>query len=297
MRTLPPIMLHLLVPCAPCFSRRVWGHAVELVVGALLTPGKRTVTAALRVLGLAQHPRCERSQRVLNRATWSGLAVSRSLLGLLVTAFAPDGPLIIGIDETRERRRGAKHPHAGGQATGIYRAPVRSSRTQFVTSRGLRWVCLLLLAPMPWASRVWALPFLTVLAPSARYDQTHHRQHMTLIGWARQLLRTVRRWHPDRAIIAVADSTDAALDLLAACRAWATPITAFMRFRLDAAWYAPAPPRRPGQVGRPRLTGPRLPTRTRVARDPMTVWTSLTVASWYGLGERPVEIVSATAVW
>jgi len=225
------------------------------------------------------------------------LAVSRILLGLLVTAFVPDGPLIIGIDETIERRRGTKHPHAGTRAKGIYRDPVRSSHTQFVKSSGLRSVCLLLLAPIPWASRVWALPFLTVLAPSARDDQTHHRQHKTLIDWARQLLRTVRRWHPDRAIVAIADSTYAALDLLAACRTWATPITAVMRFRLDAALDAPALPRRPGQVGRPRLKGPRLPTRARVAGDPMTVWISLTVASWYGRGERSVEIVSATAVW
>ncbi len=249
------------------------------MVGALLTPGKRTVTAALRVLGLAQYPYSERDHRVLYRATWSGLAVSRILLWLLVTAFVPDGPLIIGSDETLERRRGAKHPHAGTRAKGIYRDPVRSSRTQFVTSRGLRWVCLMLLAPIPWASRVWALPFLTVLAPSARYDQTHQRQHTTLIDWARQLLRTVWRWHPDRAIVAVADSTDAALDLLATCRTWATPVTAVVRFRLDAAPYAPALPGRPGQVGRPHLKGPRLPTLARVARDPMTVWTSLTVAS------------------
>jgi len=279
MRTLPPIMLHILAPYAPCFSHRVWGHAVELVVGALLTPGKRTVTAALRVLGLAQHPRFERYHRVLNRATWSGLAVSCILLGLLVTAFVPDGSLIIGIDETLERRRGTKHPHAGTRAKGIYRDPVRSSRTQFVKLRGLRWVCLLL------------------LAPSARYDQTHHRQHKTLIDWARQLLRTVRRWHPNRAIVAVADSTDAALDLLAACRTWSTPVTAVMRFRLDAALYAPTPLRLPGHVGRPRLKGKRLPTLAHISSDPTTLWTRVTVASWYGQGERPVEIVSATAVW
>ncbi len=106
MRTLSPIMLHLLAPCAPCFSRRVWGHAVDLVVGALLTPGKRTVTAALRALGLTRERRFERYHRVLNRDAWSGLAVSRVLLGLVVAAFAPTGPLVVGIDESLERRRG-----------------------------------------------------------------------------------------------------------------------------------------------------------------------------------------------
>jgi DDE superfamily endonuclease len=292
MRTLPPIMLHMLAPFAPCFSRRVWRHALVLVVGTLLAPGRRTVTAALRVLGLAGERRFERYHRVLNRARWSGLAVSRVLLSLLVTAFVPAGPLVLGIDETLERRRGAKIA-----AKGIYRDPVRSSHAHFVKASGLRWICLMLLAPIPWAGRVWALPVLTVLAPSERYDRTHGRRHKTLLDWARQLLRTVRRWQPDRAIVAVADSTYAALAFLAACRSWANPVTVITRFRLDAALYAPAHPRRPGQIGRSRLKGPRLPTLARLATDPTTAWTGVIVASWYGQGERTVEIVSATAVW
>lgn len=292
MRTLPPIMLHALAPFAPRFSRRVWRHALALVVGALLAPGRRTVAASLRALGLARELRFERYHRVLNRATWSGMAVSRVLLGLLVTAFVPTGPLVVGIDESLERRRGAKIA-----AKGIYRDAVRSSRSHFVKASGLRWVCLMLLAPIPWAGRVWALPFLTALAPSERYDRDHHRRHKALPDWARQLLRAVRRWQPDRIIVAVADSTYAAIELLAACRSWANPVTVVTRFRLDAALYAPAPPRRRGQVGRPRRKGARLPTLAHVAADPATVWTRVTIAAWYGQGERTVELVSATAVW
>jgi len=292
MRTLPPIMLHLLTPFAPCFSRRVWGHAVELVVGALLTPGKRTVTAALRALGLAQERRFERYHRVLNRDAWSGLTVSRVLLGLLVAAFAPTGPLVVGVDESLERRRGAKIA-----AKGIYRDPVRSSRSHFVKASGLRWVSLMLLAPIPWAGRVWALPVLTALAPSERYDRERGRRHKALPDWARQLLLAMRRWQPNRAIVAVADSTYAAIELLAACRSWANPVTMVTRFRLDAALYEPAPPTRPGRVGRPRLKGKRLPTLAALASDPATSWAGVTVSAWYGQGERAVEIVSATAVW
>ncbi len=108
MPTLPPTMLHLLAPFAPCFSRRVWCHALVLVAGAILAPGRRTVAAALRAMGLEHDQRFERYHRVLSRAEWSGLAVGRTLLGLLVAAFVPSGPLVVGVDETVERRRGAQ---------------------------------------------------------------------------------------------------------------------------------------------------------------------------------------------
>jgi len=285
-------MLVLLAPFAPLFDRRVWPYAVVLVVGTLLAPGKRTVTAALRVMGLAHTRRFERYHRVLNRAQWSSLAASRVLLGLLVAAFVPTGPLLVGIDETIERRRGARIA-----AKGIYRDPVRSSHAHFVKASGLRWIGLMLLVPVPWAGRVWALPFLTALAPSERYDQDRGRRHKTLTDWARQLLLVVRRWWPDRAIIAVADSSYAALELLAACRRWPQPVTVITRLRLDAALYEPAPPRSPRQVGRPRLKGQRLATLAAVAADPTTRWTRSTITDWYGTGERAVEIVSDTAVW
>jgi DDE superfamily endonuclease len=292
MPTLPLAMLQALEPFVPLFSRRIWPRVLVLLAGTLLAPGKRTVTAALRVMGLAQSPRFERYHRVLNRARWSSLAVSRVLLSLLVAAFAPTGPLLLGIDETIERRRGKRLA-----AKGIYRDPVRSSHEHFVKASGLRWVCLMLLVPIPWAGRVWALPFLTALAPSERYDQERGRRHKTLAEWARQLLLLVRRWWPDRPIVAVADSSYAALELLAACQAWPQPVTVITRLRLDAALYEPAPPRNPRQVGRPRLKGQRLPTLAAVADDPATVWTRVTIADWYGTGERGVEIVSDTAVW
>jgi hypothetical protein len=292
MPTRPRTILPLLAAFAPVFSRRVWRSARVLVAGALLTPGKRTVAAALRVAGLADTRRFERYHRVLNRACWSGLAVSRILLSLLVAAFVPDGPLVVGVDETIERRRGAKIA-----AKGIYRDAVRSSRSHFVKASGLRWVSLMLLAPIPWAGRVWALPFLTALAPSERYDAERGRRHKTLPDWARQLLLVVRRWQPERAIVAVADSSYAALEFLAACQSWANPVTMVTRLRLDAALYAPAPPREPGQVGRPRHKGQRLPTLAVIAADAKTVWTTVTIADWYGQGERTVEVASDTAVW
>jgi DDE superfamily endonuclease len=140
------------------------------------------------------------------------------LLGLLVKTFVPNGPLLIGVDETLERRWGKKIA-----AKGVYRDPLRSTQERFVKSSGLRWVCLMLLVPVPWARRVWALPFLSVLAPSERYSARRGKRHKKITDWARQSLLVVRRWWPQREIVAVADSAYASLRLLASCPSASCP--------------------------------------------------------------------------
>ena len=293
MRTLPSTMIRALAPFAPLFSKRLWRHVQVLVAGAILAPGCRTVSSALRAMGLDQEKRFHRYHRVLNRARWSSREVSRVLLGLLVEAFVPQGdPLVVGIDETLERRFGKKI-----SARGIYRDPVHSTHEHFVKSSGLRWVCVMLLVEIPWASRVWALPFLSALAPSERYAAKRGRRHKKITEWAWQLLLVLRRWYPQREIVAVADRAYASLKLLERCRKLSNPITFVTRLRLDAALYEPAPPLRPHQIGRPRLKGERLPNLSEVAQDPKTVWKPTTIANWYGSGQRMVEIASQTAVW
>jgi len=163
MPALPIRLAPVILAFAPLFRRRVWQHAQTLLLGAILAPGRRTVTSCLRVMGLSRERRFVNYHRVLNRAHWSGRQASRLLLGLLVRRFVPAGPIVLGIDDTIERRRGKRI-----SAKGIYRDPVRSSHSHFVKASGLRWVSLMLLVPVPWAARTWALPFLTCLAPSER---------------------------------------------------------------------------------------------------------------------------------
>ena len=286
-------MIRFLTPFAPLFSKRVFQHVQVLVAGAILATGHRTVGSALRAMGLDQHKRFHRYHRVLSRASWSSLEVARVLLGLLVEAFVCEGdPLVVGIDETLERRYGKKIA-----ARGVYRDPVRSTHETFVKSSGLRWVCAMPLVEVPWASRVWALPFLSALAPSERYASKRGKRHKKITEWAWQLLLLVRRWYPGREIVAVADRAYASLKLLDRCRKLSDPITFVTRLRLDAALYEPAPARRPGQRGRPRIKGERLPNLSEVTQDPNTVWKPTKIADWYGGGERTVEIASETAVW
>ncbi|HKH37857.1 MAG TPA: transposase [Rubrobacter sp.] len=251
MRTLPATMIRVLTPFAPLFSKRVFGHAQLLLVGAILASGRRTVSSALRAMGLDKHEQFHRYHRVLSRARWSSLEASRILLGLLLEAFVGQGPLILGIDETLERRYGKKI-----SARGVYRDPVRSTHETFVKSSGLRWVCVMLLVEMPWASRVWALPFLSALAPSERYAAKRGRRHKKITEWAWQLLLVVRRWYPQREIVAVADRAYASLKLLESCRKLSNPVTFITRLRLDAALYergsatAPGPERESTHKGR-----------------------------------------------
>ncbi len=145
MRNLPLAIIQVLRQFESVFSDRVWDYAKVLLVGAILAPGIRTVTAALRVMGLSQDPQFQNYHRVLNRATWSSRALSRVLLRLLIHAFVPpDAPIVVGVDEHIERRRGARIA-----AKGIYRDAVRSSKSFFVKTSGLRWVSMLLLTRIP----------------------------------------------------------------------------------------------------------------------------------------------------
>ena len=274
---------------APLFSKPVFQHVHVLLVGAILSPGTRTVTQALRVMGKSQDAHFQTYHRVLNRAVWSGLAAAQILLGLLISAFARRGPIVLGLDDTIERRRGDKIA-----AKGIYRDPVRSSHSHCVKASGLRWLSLMLLVPVPWAIRVWALPFLTCLCPSQRYDEQRGRAHRKLTDRARQMILLVARWLPGRDLVVTADSSFAALELLEAVR---THVAVVTRLRLDAALYGPAPVRKAKQNGRPRKKGRRLPTLHQVANDRMTCWQRVTVHGWYGQGERTVEVVSGTCVW
>ena len=285
----PAILATWLAVFRPCFTAPVWSRVLVLVAGAVLSPGKRTITQALRVMGLADQPGFRRYHEALSRARWDSREVARRLLMHLLAVLWPSGEVVIAIDDTIERRWGAKI-----KARGIYRDPVRSSRGMFVKTSGLRWLSLAVMSPIPFAGKRWALPFLTVLAPSARWSEAQGKRHKTLTDRARQAILQAKRWLADRSVVVVADSSFAALELIAAVRDHVCLIT---RLRLDANLFEPAPERRPGQRGRPPLKGKPLPKLSAVLTDPKTVWTRVTMSEWYGGQTRELEYVSGVAVW
>jgi len=207
-----------------------------LAIGAILTPNKRTVTAVLRTMGLKDDAQFQNYHRVLSRAKWSGLAVSRILFGLLITAFLVAGvPLVIGADDTIERCKGKKI-----QEKGVFRDPVRSSHKYTVHVFGLRWMSMMMI--VPWSSRYWALPFLTVLAPSKKTNETNGKCHKTTIDWIMQMTSVVCRWLPTEKIVLVTDGGLCAVKLGLHCLGLSTPVTWVSRLRLDAVLLWPARP-------------------------------------------------------
>jgi DDE superfamily endonuclease len=188
---LPARFAAVILAFAPLFVHRSWQHARVLLIGAILAPGRRTVTSVLRIMGRSRERRFVNYHRVLSRAAWCPRTGGRILLGLLLDAFASNGPVVMALDDTIERRWGRRI-----RARGIYRDPVRSSDAHFVKTSGLRWMSLMLLAPVPWAGRVWALPFLTALVPSERACREQGRRHKTLLDVGRQLILQASRCKP-----------------------------------------------------------------------------------------------------
>ena len=251
MFTPPDAIVPILQPFSTLFQQRTWQKAQILLVGAILSPRKRTITSALRVMELSDDSSFAKYHHVLNRAVFSPLQLSRVLLLLVVQHLARgDEPLVFGIDETIEQRWGRRI-----SARGIYRDAARSSESHLVKASGLRWISLMWLPTIPWAHRTWSLPVLTALAPSERYHQKIGKPHKKITDWACQMIIRLRRWLPDRRIVVVTDRGYAALDLLHFCQFMTQPVTFITRLRLDAALYEPAPTQTTRSNGTPASQG------------------------------------------
>ena len=208
----------LLATFATAMTMPTFAKATSLLYGAILAPGKRTVSAVLQVLGLADQDGYGKYHRVLSRDRWSPWVMSQLLLTILIQAFLEDGaPLVLLLDETLERRRGDRIRNVGG-----FRDGARSSVAHLVTSFGIRWMVLAALMPVPWSKRPWALPFLAVPVRSKKVNAALGRPHRTLTDWAQRLITKVRRWQPQRRIVLVADQLEDGI--IAAVNYMSTPV-------------------------------------------------------------------------
>jgi hypothetical protein len=315
-------IISLIAVFAPLFSERVWSHAQVLLMGAILAPGKRTVSAILRVMGRSDDPHYLNFYRVLNRARWSTLQGSRILLGILVTRFVPAGsPILLGADDTVERRRGKKIPHVG-----CYRDAVRSSHSHVIRCFGLKWVSMQVLVRVPWSGRVWACPFLTALcrpdeeeaSPSSqtppptkktkktkktkppRRTQKKYRYrdasgHKTSMDWIRQMLKQVRRWYRQHPLVLIVDGGLVSFGLGWSCvEIGATMVS---RLRWDAALYHEPPKRRPpGKRGRHPKKGKRQRSLLDWAKRADTPWVEEEI-DWYGGEKKKMWLFAHKALW
>lgn len=292
MFVLPPEFTEIMSIFSSAFTNKIYRRSLFLVIGSLLTQGKRTVCGVLRTLNLSQTTRWDLYHRVLSRAKWSPLQCSRYLVRRLVQTFIDrQEPLVFGIDETIERRWGPKI-----KARGIQRDAVRSSKSHFVKCSGLRWICVMLLTPISWANKTWALPFLTLLAPSKQFYEDRKRSYKKLSDWALQVAILINRWFPDFYCIIVADGSYAIRELLhhaAKLQTW------IVRFRLDASLYdfPPVYPAGKRPMGRPPKKGKKQPSLKDRLSDKKTKWEKVIFSEWYDQIDKPMLFCSGTSIW
>jgi hypothetical protein len=254
----------------------------------MLTPGPRTVTGALRVMGLALERHVTTDHRVLNRATWSACPGSRMLLGVLITLLVPPGATrVFGADETVERRSGRKIT-----AKGCDREAGRSTKKPVSRCFGLTWVSMMRLVPVPWSRRVWVFPFLTARCWPETKRGT--RRQKTRVDGVRQLMQQVRRWLPGRRLVVVVDGGVAAV--LLALAGVKSRVVMGSRLRWDAARYHPPGVQPPGKRGPKPTQGKRQRRLQRGTERSDTPWEDVEV-DWYGGHRQKLWVFSRTALW
>lgn len=278
------------------FSTRVWQKAQLLLLGSICCPGSRTICNVLRSLGLSEEKRFHKYHRFLSRDKWSALDLSKVLLSCLVNAFVCQGQaLVFGVDETMERRWGPKISKRG-----IYRDAVRSSAAHFVKCSGLRWMCMMLLTPLPWLNKgCWALPVLTALCPSQGYwnNRPQPRGHKPLLKWAAQMLDWLARYAKPlkRPVYLVADGTYATYELMS--KAKDVGIGLIVRMRMDARLFHFPPPPVPGKPGPKPKIGHRILNMTKRLTDGRIKWQEVYFEQWYGKSNKLMLITSGNAIW
>jgi hypothetical protein len=274
------------------FTAPTFAKVLVLIYGTILAPGRRTVTAALRAMGLADDKRFGKYHRVLNRDRWSPWVVSKILLGLLVRVFVPEGSvLLIAVDEHLERRWGRKIKYKG-----VFRDPLRSTPKRVSYAVGIRWIVLALVVWTPWSVRQWALPFLVFPALSPKTSHRLGKRHRTVVEWTCFLIDKVRRWYPDRQLVLVGDGTYAAVPLVQRCQRFNIPVKLVARLRLDAVLHDPPGPQPKGKPGPKPKKGARQPSLAQRLKEPNTVWHKL-VIPWYGAETKPIEFATGCSLW
>ena len=276
---------------AAAMSPQTFSNAVVLICGTILTSGPHMVSSALRAVGLGDDSRFCTSYRFFNRARWSAMVMGWLLLKLIIRTF-PGLRIVIAVDETLVRRRGKKIVWKS-----YFRDAVRSTAGHVVTTMGIRWLCFCVLVEVPWSSRPWALPFMTVpILSEKRCAQLRKRYHSPL-EWTAFIMGRIRRWFPDREIRLTADGGFASIELVSRMQKIDKPVPMVCRGRIDMVLHAHAPVKKPkGQRGFIAKKGARQPKLKDRLVDPTTEWTRIVMSCYGGLKET-VDVFSGVSLW
>jgi len=281
----------LLNDFAPVFTQPTFQRSMLLLLGAILTTGRRTVANIRRTVGSLAQGDPSSFQRVLSSARWSGLQLACALTRTIVRCFYSSGVILLAGDDTVDEHRGKK---VYGKSR--HRDAVRSSHSYTAHRYGHKWVVLSILVKFPFARRYWALPVLVALYRSPKDNRARGRRHKTPVELIRLLLRILLRWFPGREFQFAGDGGFGTHELSRFAQQSDGRLSLVSRFRGDANLYASAPPaRKSNKGGRPRLKGAKMPSPQDVVAK-ATSRQRLMVA-WYGGAVRRVEVVTALGHW
>lgn len=248
--------LPLLPDLAVAFTEPTFRRVTVLVLAAILTTGRRTVSNLLRrVRGLTQGDDSS-YHRVLSQAKWQGLRLAALLARFVLRHFWPRGRIRLVGDDTVDEHRGKK---VHGKAR--HRDPVRSSHSYTTYRYGHKWVVLAILVQFPFAQRPWSIPVLVALYRSKEDNRRRRRKHKTPAELMQLLLRILLRWFPDREFIFAGDQGYGGHEMAALAARQKGRLSLVSRFYPDAQLYEQAPVvqgKRPAH--RPRKKGARLPS-------------------------------------
>ena len=289
MHSIPKAAEPFIQAFAGAFTRPTFPRFVVLLMGAILTTGRRTINNMLRTVGSLAPGHPSSYHRVLSRRRWSSWRLARALAGYILDHWVPQGPVPLCGDDTVDEHRGKK---VYGKA--CHRDAVRSTHSFTAYRWGHKWVVLAILVKFPFAKRAWALPVLVALYRSKEWDEQHGRRHKTPSQLMRQLLAVMIRWFPQRKFVFAGDGGYGTHELSRFAHRHRSHLTLVSRFYPNANLYAPPPTVHGKRNGRPRKKGRKLPAPQEVVKR--SARSRLTVA-WYGGGTRRIEVVSGVDHW
>jgi hypothetical protein len=292
---LPDALLAFLTIFSPYFTKPTFLRVALLTAAFMLTLGCRTISNVLRTLGCLAPGDPSSYSRVFSKRRWSLWRLGRALLGWILLHLVPDGPVYLAADDTV-----SEHPGDKVYGKGCHRDAVRSSHSFTAFRWGHKWLVLAVMVRLPWAKRVWPMPFFVVLCHTDKEDKKNNRPHKTPAQVLAQMLFVVRRWFPDRTFVIAADGGFASHELAGTCAQQKQRLSLVSRFYANAALYElPPEPQLKANgkapAGRPRVKGAKLDSPEQVVA--LTKERTRLCVSWYGGGERQVEVVSSTGHW
>lgn len=288
--SLPDFAMPILTLFRPAFTQPTYNRFLVLLLGALLTTGRCTVTNLLRTVRHHAPGHVSSYHRVFSQRHWSLWALAHAVTAFVLAYVVPPGPVLLAGDDTVAERPG---PKVFGK--GRHRDGVRSSHRDTAYRWGHKWVVVSVLVTLPCATRPWALPILVALYRSPEWDRTHGTHHKTPAHLARLLLARLIRWFPERHFIFMGDTGYGTSETARFCRRHRRHLTLVSKFYGDAALYDPPPPRTRSMRGRPRVKGQKLRSPQEVVAQ-TTERPHLTVA-WYGGTSRAIAVVTGTGHW